>query len=106
MVYNKLVRDRIPELMERQGKRPVTRLLEPEEYTRALEEKLREETEEYFRDQNAEELADILEVVFALGKNLGCSQETLLRLRREKAQARGAFRDRVYLICDGADEQF
>ncbi len=101
MVYNKLVRDKIPEIMESQGKRPVIKILNREEYARALEAKLDEETEEFHRDKNAEELADILEVVFALGAELGVSQEELLRIRREKAEARGGFRGRVFLISDG-----
>ncbi len=100
MVYNKLVRDKIPAIMENQGKRPVTKILNREEYARFLEAKLEEEVEEFRQDKNAEELADILEVVFALGAKLGVAQEELLRLRREKAEARGGFRSRIFLISD------
>ena len=63
IVYNKLVRDKIPELIEKQGEVPHVRILEEEEYLRHLEAKLDEEAGEYHRDKNAEELADILEVV-------------------------------------------
>ncbi len=100
MVYQKLVRDKIPAIILNQGRYPVTRILSQEEYTEALEAKLNEEVEEFHRDKNAEELADILEVVFALGADLGVSQQDLLELRRKKADERGGFCDRIYLISD------
>ena len=97
-VYNKLVRDRIPEMIRAQGETPHTRILEQEEYLRHLEAKLDEETGEYHRDKNAEELADILEVVFALAEAIGCTKEELLEIYQKKHDARGGFRDRVFLI--------
>ncbi|MBR2047886.1 MAG: nucleoside triphosphate pyrophosphohydrolase [Oscillospiraceae bacterium] len=96
--YNKLVRDRIPELIRSGGEIPQTRVLAPEEYALRLEQKLDEEVEEFHRDRNPEELADILEVVFALASTLGCSEEALLTLRRQKKECRGGFQDRVFLI--------
>lgn len=71
MIYNKLVRDRIPEIIEARGKKPNVRILEQEEYLHHLEAKLDEEVAEYHRDKNAEELADILEVVYALAEANG-----------------------------------
>ena len=97
-VYNKLVRDRIPEMIRAQGETPHTRILEQEEYLRHLEAKLDEETGEYHRDKNAEELADILEVVFALAEAIGCTKEELLEIYRKKHDARGGFHSRVLLI--------
>lgn len=97
-VYNKLVRDRIPDIIRRQGEKPVVRILEDEEYTLCLEGKLDEEVAEYHRDKNLEELADILEVVFALAENLGASREELLDVYRQKNEKRGGFADRVFLI--------
>ena len=97
-VYNKLVRDRIPEMIRAQGETPHTRILEQEEYLRHLEAKLDEETGEYHRDKNAEELADILEVVFALAEAIGCTKEELLEIYRKKHDARGGFHSRVFLI--------
>ena len=96
--YNKLVRDNIPKMIRAQGETPHIRILETEEYLRHLEEKLDEEVGEYHRDKNAEELADILEVVYALAEANGCSQEELLSVYRKKHDARGGFRDRVFLI--------
>ena len=66
MTYNKLVRDKIPEIIRQQGEIPNCRILDQKEYLYFLEQKLDEEVGEYHRDQNVEELADILEVVFSL----------------------------------------
>lgn len=98
MEYNKLVRDKIPAIIEAQGERPITRILGDEEYTACLEAKLDEEVREYHRDKNLEELADVLEVVCALAENLGHSPEELLDVYRAKHEKRGGFRDRVFLI--------
>ena len=98
MLYNKLVRDKIPAIIEEHGEKPITRILEDEEYTACLEAKLDEEVREYHRDKNLEELADILEVVYALAEDQGHSPEELLAVYRSKHKKRGGFRDRVFLI--------
>lgn len=98
VVYNKLVRDKIPEIIRTQGETPNIRILEQEEYLRHLEAKLDEEVGEYHWDKNAEELADILEVILALAEANGCSKEELLAVYEKKHTARGGFRDRVFLI--------
>ena len=97
-IFNKLVRDKIPQIIEQQGEVPMIRVLDDDEYVRHLEAKLDEEVGEYHRDKNAEELADILEVVYALAEANGCSREELLSVYRKKHDARGGFRDRVFLI--------
>lgn len=96
-VYNKLVRDKIPALIRSQGERPIFRTLDEQEYLHCLEKKLDEEVAEFHRDWNAEELADILEVVFALAEALGCPEAKLQKIRREKGEKRGTFRDKVFL---------
>jgi predicted house-cleaning noncanonical NTP pyrophosphatase (MazG superfamily) len=63
--YNKLVRDRIPEIIESTGKRCTTEILSAEDYLRMIDAKLDEELAEYHKDQNIEELADLLEVIRA-----------------------------------------
>lgn len=98
MVYNKLVRDRIPELILAQGQKPHTRILDDEEYTLALEAKLDEEAGEYHLEKNLEELADILEVIYALAENLGCTREALMEVYQRKHDARGGFSRRILLI--------
>ena len=97
-VYNKLVRDRIPEIIEAQGEKPNIRTLEQVEYLHHLEAKLDEEVGEYHRDKTAEELADILEVVFALAEADGVTRQELMDVYQKKHDARGGFRDRVFLI--------
>lgn len=101
-VYNKLVRDLIPQVIQGSGKECRTRILDEEEYKQELIIKLKEESEEYFTAQNSkeslEELADMLEVIRALAAVHGSSWEELDALREKKAEARGGFADRVYLI--------
>ena len=97
-VYNKLVRDKIPELIRSQGETPNTRILEQAEFTACLEAKLDEEVQEFHRDRNLEELADILEVVCALAEDLGHTRQELEAVYDRKHEARGGFRDRIFLI--------
>lgn len=96
--YDKLVRDKIPEIMQSRGERPHVIELDPARYARELDRKLAEETAEYQHDQNVEELADILEVVYAIADVKGVSRQELERVRAEKAAARGGFARRLYLI--------
>ena len=100
MKYNKLVRDKIPAIMESQGQTPETMILDQTHYTYFLEAKLDEETAEFHKEKNLEELADILEVVYALAENLGKSREELQEVYEEKHQERGGFRDRIFLISN------
>lgn len=98
MEFNKLVRDKIPQIIADQGQKPNVRILDDAEYTQCLERKLDEETAEYHADKNLAELADILEVVFALAENLGHSKDDLMEAYREKHDKRGGFSDRIFLI--------
>ena len=100
MVCNKLVRDKIPAIINAQGKKANTRILNDAEYLRALEVKLDEEVSEYHKDRNLEELADILEVIYALAESSGHSKEELLEVYEKKRQERGGFRDRAFLISN------
>lgn len=96
--YDKLVRDKIPRLIAEQGERPVFRVLDDGEYAECLERKLDEETAEYHKDKTPEELADILEVVFALAERQGCSRGRLMELYQQKHDVRGGFSERIFLI--------
>ena len=95
--YNKLVRDKIPEIIEQSGKTCLTHVLSDEEYILALETKLNEEVAEYQEDKNIEELADILEVIRALSLAKGYSLDELETVRKKKADERGGFKDQVFL---------
>lgn len=95
--HGKLVRDRIPEIIESAGKKPVTRILNEEEYLAALDAKLMEELAEYQADKSPEELADLLEVLMAAAEARGYGFDAVERIRREKAEMRGGFRERIWL---------
>ncbi len=96
-VYHKLVRDKIPEIIEKQGKTCATETLSWEEYLRLAEEKLNEELAEYQASKSLEELADLLEVMEAVVSARGWTWEELLVARDEKRQKRGAFQGRILL---------
>lgn len=97
MKYNKLVRDKIPEMIESSGKRCETEILSEEEYLAMLDKKLDEELAEYRADGSLEELADLLEVLKALAVARGYSVERLYQVCDEKKKARGGFEKRILL---------
>ena len=97
MKYKKLVRDRIPEIIEASGKTCVTEILSDADYLRMVDAKLDEELSEYHKDQNIEELADIIEVIYAAAKARGYTLEQLETVRTEKAAKRGAFEKKFLL---------
>lgn len=96
-LYHKLVRDRIPEIIEASGKSCVTEILSDADYLELLDAKLDEELAEYHKDQNVEELADLLEVIYAAAKARGYTLEQLDVVRAEKASKRGAFEKKILL---------
>lgn len=95
--YNKLVRDRIPEIIEKSGMRPVVETLDDEAYKKYLHEKLGEEMQEYLESDNVDELADLVEVIYALLDYKGMSINNFEELRKKKAVERGAFSRRLLL---------
>ena len=97
MIFNKLVRDRIPEIIADEGGKPVYRVMENTEYKVSLEKKLDEEVSEYHESKKLEELADILEVVYALCKTDGHSVEELQAVYQKKHEERGGFDDKIFL---------
>ena len=96
-VYNKLVRDRIPEIIEGSGRTCTTEILSDDEYIRFLDAKLDEELSEYHQDHGIEELADLLEVIQATALAHGFSLEELEMIRAEKARKRGGFTKKILL---------
>ena len=95
--YNKLVRDRIPEIIESSGKSCVTEILSDEDYLKMLDAKLDEELAEYHADQNIEELADLIEVIRACAVARGYTIEELEQVRVEKVAKRGGFAKKILL---------
>ena len=96
-VYCKLVRDKIPQIIAEQGELPNVIILEEEEFLQHLHTKLDEEVREFHKDMNLEELADILEVVYAFADTVG-SREELLRAYEKKHEERGGFEKRIFLV--------
>ena len=101
-IYNKLVRDLIPEVITKTGKEFSTRILPEDEYIVELKKKLTEELQEYneakTNEEAVEELADILELLHAAVKIHGSSVEKLEEVRKAKAEKRGGFEKRIFLI--------
>lgn len=96
-VYNKLVRDKIPEIIRAAGEEPKTRILDDADYLEALIKKLGEEYDEFKADRNVEELADFQEVILALADALGVSHDELEKVRLDKVAKRGAFEQKIFL---------
>lgn len=92
----KLVRDRIPEIIEKDGKTPIIRPLSDKEYLEELDKKLNEEIAEYQEDKSIEEMADVLEVLLAICEARGYSVEELDAVREEKKEKRGVFKNRIF----------
>ncbi len=97
-VFNKLVRDKIPGIIMQQGGQPIVETLEGDAYLRALDQKLIEEITEYQESKELEELADILEVVYAICEARGHTIESLHQIKEEKRLERGGFEARVFLV--------
>ncbi|MBI4979968.1 nucleoside triphosphate pyrophosphohydrolase [Candidatus Woesearchaeota archaeon] len=98
MKYDKLVRDSIPEIITRDGKVAITYVANDEEYFTRLKQKLEEEVKEFQQSGSAEELADVMEVVYALGDYLGVPKERLEDIRNKKCEERGGFKGRIVLV--------
>ena len=104
MSYNKLVRDKIPKIIEQnEGRSCITRKLNDDEYLVELNMKIQEELTEYLESGEIEELADLEEVLRAILDCKGVSYEEFESIRLEKVKKRGAFKDRIYL--EGLEEK-
>ena len=98
-VYNKLVRDKIPEEINKiEGRKCNYKILNKEEYLQELDNKLFEEAHEFVEEHSVEELADLMEVVFAIMEIKNMSIEDIEKARESKKIKKGAFKDRIYLI--------
>jgi len=95
--YHKLVRDRIPEIITAGGSKPDWETLDNASYLQLLEEKLEEELAEYFESKNIIELADLIEVIYAVAEAKGYTIEQLEQERLKKAAQRGAFKKKILL---------
>ena len=95
--FYKLVRDKIPQIIENNNEKCKTRILSDEEYLFELNEKIQEELQEYLESGDIEELADIEEVLRAILDVKGYSYDEFETIRRKKVEKRGAFKERIFL---------
>ena len=95
--YNKLIRDKIPEIINKRGGKAVVHKANSQEYWKKLKEKLLEEVKEFFKNETIEELADILEVVEAIRVFKKFDNKKVLDVKRKKLKERGGFRKRIIL---------
>lgn len=97
MKYNKLVRDKIPEIIKDKGKMPITHIASNDEYWNKLKTKLKEEVEEFIEDSNEEELADIFEVITTINSFKGWTIEEIIEVQRKKRKELGGFENKIIL---------
>ena len=97
MKFEKLVRDNIPEIIKKDGKEPVTRIVTGKEYEEALTQKLYEEVNEFLEHPCVEEAADILEVLHAMCAHNSVDLQTLEEVRQKKVEERGGFKKGIFL---------
>lgn len=97
-IYNKLVRDKIPEIISSEkGKTCVARIITNDEYLESLNAKMQEELDEYLNSGDTEELADLEEVLRAVLDAKGVSYEEFERIRNRKVEEKGAFKQKIFL---------
>lgn len=96
-VYNKLVRDKIPEIIAKDNRKPITTILNNKDYLIELNRKIQEEVKEYLESNSIEELADIVEVIYGILEVKNISIEEFENVRKSKVQKRGAFKEKIFL---------
>ena len=99
-IYNKLVRDKIPDIIEEKEETPVIKVLGESDYKKELEKKLYEEYKEVIEssgDDRAEELADMLEVIRALARLENKNLNDIIDIADKKNEKRGAFDEKIFL---------
>lgn len=96
-LYNKLVRDKIPEIITKDNRKPIITILDNKDYLVELNKKIQEEVQEYLESNNIEELADIVEVIYGILDAKNISMEEFEKVRKSKVQKRGAFQEKIFL---------
>ena len=97
MIYNKLIRDKIPEIIAAKGQTSKTHIANDEEYWSKLKEKLTEEVAEFAKDESIDELADVMEVIAAIQSHKKFTSEAVEAIRMKKHEERGGFDKRIIL---------
>ena len=97
MSYGKLVRNKIIDIISANGEKPIYHTLSDEEYLNELHKKVFEEANEFVEDDSPEELADLLEVLYAIAKHKNINMDEVEKIRLKKREKRGGFEDKIYL---------
>ena len=105
MLEHKAIRDKIPEIIKKDGYTCNVKTLSDEDFLVELEKKLAEEVKEYQNDKNPNELAYILEVIFRIAQLKGVSKKELEKIRIKKSKERGEFKKNFYLIGISKNEK-
>ena len=95
--YNKLIRDNNVRIMQEKGCKVTYEILNDKRYGEELDKKLKEEVEEFLDDYSVEEMADVMEVIYAILKYRNISMEELEKVRLAKRERKGAFEKRIFL---------
>ena len=98
MAYYKLVRDKIPEIIKAKGINPINHIADDEEFESALLNKLREEVEEFIEDPCKEEMADIMEVIYAILEQRQFNFKDIEKVRKKKVEERGSFEKKIIVF--------
>jgi predicted house-cleaning noncanonical NTP pyrophosphatase (MazG superfamily) len=96
-IFNKLVRDKIPEIIIKDNKKPIIKKLNNSDYIIELNRKIQEEVKEYLESNNIEELADIIEVIYGILDAKNISFQEFEKIRKNKVKKRGAFKEKIFL---------
>jgi len=101
-IYNKLIRDKIPEIIKAAGEKPYLRRLEKKEYIKEIKKKVLEEAKELIEAKNKkgilDEIVDIQELIDVLVSKVGLTKLQVKKQQREKNKKRGGFKKRLFLI--------
>jgi predicted house-cleaning noncanonical NTP pyrophosphatase (MazG superfamily) len=97
MKYNKLIRDKIPEILENKGVKFKIHIAKNKEYWEKLKEKLGEEFDEFKKNEDIEEMADIIEVIDAICVFKKFGKKKLIDLKNKKLKERGGFKKKIIL---------
>lgn len=97
MSYNKLVRDKIIDIIYTNGENPKYHILKDDEYLKELHKKLFEEVGEFIEEDSPEELADLMEVIYSIARVKNIDLMQVEQIRRDKRNKRGGFDKKIYL---------
>lgn len=97
-VYNKAIRDNIPEIIIESGSEPTVEILSDENFLEELEKKLDEEIKEYKESKKVEELCDLIEIAYRIAELKGITEDQLNHRRNKKNIKRGKFENNLFLV--------